>query len=52
MNTQNTHPSAERSRRKAVIVALLVTLIGLTIAPGFKCYHKGADGSESQIELE
>lgn len=52
MNTQNTNPSAERSRRKAVIAALLVALIGLTIAPGFSCTRTEADGSSTQVTLE
>jgi hypothetical protein len=46
MNTQHTDPSAERSRRKAVIAALLVTLLGLTILPGFTCTQESnPDGS-------
>lgn len=43
MNTQHTDPSASRSRRKAVIAALLVALVGLTIAPGFKCSYQDKD---------
>jgi hypothetical protein len=45
MNTQDMNPSAERSRRKAVIAALLVALFGLTIAPGFSCSYQ--DGNRT-----
>jgi hypothetical protein len=46
MNTQNTNPGAARARRKAVIAALLVALLGLTILPGFTCTQENnADGS-------
>ena len=46
MNTQNTNPSAERSRRKAVFAALLVALLGLTVLPGFSCTaERSADGA-------
>ncbi len=46
MNTQNTDPSAQRARRKAVFAALLVALLGLTVLPGFSCTREEfADGS-------
>jgi hypothetical protein len=51
MNTQNTNPSAERSRRKAVFIALLVTLFGLTVAPGFSCKRTEADGSSTEVTI-
>jgi hypothetical protein len=52
MNTQHTDPSAERSRRKAAFAALLVALLGLTIAPGFSCTHTSPDGSQTQVQFE
>ncbi len=37
-------------RRRAILVALLVALVGLTIAPGFKCTHEeNADGSSKTV---
>jgi len=45
MNSGNTN-----TRRRAILVALVVALVGLTIAPGFKCTHeKNADGSEKTV---
>lgn len=52
MNTLNTESSAPRSRRRAVFAALLVALVGLTIAPGFECTHKEPDGSETTVKME
>lgn len=52
MNTQHTDPSASRSRRKAVIAALLVALLGLTIAPGFSCTRTEPDGTKTEVNLE
>lgn len=52
MNTQNMNPSAERSRRKAVFAALLVALLGLTIAPGFSCKRTEPDGTVTEVNLE
>ena len=35
------------TRKRAVWIAMLVALLGLTIAPGASCtYEKNADGSE------
>jgi hypothetical protein len=34
------------TRKRAIWIAMLVTLVGLTILPGFTCTaEKGADGS-------
>jgi hypothetical protein len=52
MNTENIDPSAVRSRRKAVIAALLVALVGLTIAPGFSCTRVEADGTRTEVQFE
>ena len=52
MNTQHTDPSASRSRRKAVFAALLVALLGLTIAPGFSCTRTEADGTITDVKFE
>ena len=52
MNTQNPNPSAERSRRKAVIAALLVALVGLTILPGFSCKRTEPDGTVTEVQVE
>lgn len=52
MNTSDKDPSAPRSRRVAVITALLVALVGLTIAPGFECTHKQPDGTETTVKME
>ena len=46
MNTLNSESSAPRSRRQATLVALLVTLLGVTVLPGFTCTaERDADGS-------
>jgi hypothetical protein len=37
------------NRKPALWIALLVALLGLTIAPGFECTHKSADGSETRV---
>lgn len=52
MNNSDNDPSAPRSRRMAVISALLVALLGLTIAPGFECTHKQPDGTETTVKME
>ncbi len=39
------------TRRRAILVALLVALVGLTIAPGFKCTEKQPDGTERTVEF-
>lgn len=52
MNTLNTDSRAPRSRRVAVLAALLVALVGLTIAPGFKCTHERPDGTKTVVEME
>lgn len=52
MNTPNTEPRATRPRRLAVLTALLVALMGLTIAPGFKCTHEKPDGTKTVVEME
>lgn len=52
MNTQNTDPSAQRARRKAVFAALLVALFGLTVAPGFSCKRTEPDGTVTEVNVE
>lgn len=38
------------TRRRAILVALMVALVGLTIAPGFKCTHEETpDGGTKTI---
>lgn len=44
MNTTN---DTKKTRTRAVLLALVVALVGLTIAPGFKCTHEESpDGSQ------
>lgn len=46
MNSNENKPG----RRRAILLALIVALVGLTIAPGFKCTaKKNADGSIEAI---
>ncbi len=43
MNTTN---DTKKTRTRAVLLAMVVALVGLTIAPGMKCTHeRNADGS-------
>lgn len=51
MNPANMNTGAPRPRRLVIITALLVALIGLTIAPGFECSHESSDGSKTRVVL-
>ncbi len=50
MNSQHSDSDGLRTRRQVILAALLVALLGLTIAPGAKCTHESnADGSTRTI---
>lgn len=52
MNTTNLNTDGPRTRRQAILAALLVALMGLTVLPGFKCTEEKPDGTKRSIEFE
>lgn len=47
MNTESA-----KNRTRALIVALLVALVGLTIAPGFTCTHEESPDGTKKTTVE
>lgn len=46
MKTDDRH-----TRGRAILLALLVALVGLTIAPGFRCTEEKPDGTKRMVEF-
>lgn len=45
MNTNN-------HRKRSITIALILTLLGLTVLPGFKCTAEDANGNKVTVESE
>ena len=52
MNAHQPNTDPARSKRTVIVAALLVALLGLTIAPGFKCTREEPDGTKTVVEFE
>lgn len=48
MNSSENKPG----RRRAILLALIVALVGLTIAPGFKCVAERNPDGTTKITVE